>query len=131
MKRLGVSERDYFGLYYAVREQRVGWERGCVCLCACECRTVQAKQLKPCPSFLAQIKAIRVQLECIAFTCHFPVPQSSHLAFLYGTHTQFFLDPLKTGARQYPDSKASQWVLHFGVKYYVPDPHLLKDDFTK
>lgn len=46
-------------------------------------------------------------------------------------HMQFFLDPLKSGARQYPDSKASQWVLHFGVKYYVPDPHLLKDDFTK
>lgn len=44
---------------------------------------------------------------------------------------QFFLDPLKSGARQYPDSRAPQWVLHFGVKYYVPDPHLLKDDFTK
>lgn len=44
---------------------------------------------------------------------------------------QFFLDPLKSGSRQYPDSRALQWVLHFGVKYYVPDPHLLKDDFTK
>ena len=46
-------------------------------------------------------------------------------------HMQFFLDPLKSAARQYPDSRALQWVLHFGVKYYVPDPHLLKDDLTK
>ena len=46
-------------------------------------------------------------------------------------HMQFFLDPLKSGARQYPESREPQWILHFGVKYYVPDPHLLKDEFTK
>ena len=32
MSRLEVSERDYFGLYYAVREQRVSVARGCVSL---------------------------------------------------------------------------------------------------
>lgn len=65
MSHLKVEDRDYFGLYYAFKEQR------------------------------------------------------------------FFLDPLKSGARQYPGSREPQWILHFGVKYYVPDPHLLKDELTK
>ena len=62
------------------------------------------------------------------FSCLLRAHLNWHRSIL---HMQFFLNPLKACARQYPDRKESQWVLHFGVKYYVPDPHQLKDDFTK
>ena len=45
--------------------------------------------------------------------------------------SQIFLDPMKSCAHQYPDSRDSHWAMHFGVKYYVPDPCQLKEDFTR
>lgn len=61
-----------------------------------------------------------------------PVPMAATVPPWHSSipHIQFFLDPLKSGARQYHE-RESRWVLHFGVKYYVPDPHLLKDELTK
>ena len=44
---------------------------------------------------------------------------------------QVFLNPFKSSVQQLVEPKASQWVLHFGVKYYVPEPHYIKDEHTR
>ena len=51
--------------------------------------------------------------------------------FMDNVFAQVFLNPFKSSVQQLVEPKAFQWVLHFGVKYYVPEPHYIKDEHTR
>jgi hypothetical protein len=63
---------------------------------------------------------------------HMNIVERDFFGVYYAYHNQrIFLNPFKTTAHQIVDSKASQWVLHLGVKYYVPEPQYIKDEHTR
>lgn len=55
------------------------------------------------------------------------------LFFFVDKQTKIFLDPEKTVLHQIPRDKrgVQPWILNYGVKFYLPDPANLKEDFSR
>jgi hypothetical protein len=53
--------------------------------------------------------------------------------FFFINNQKIFLDPEKTVVHQLPRDKreAQPWILHYGVKFYLPDPAKLKEDYSR
>jgi hypothetical protein len=63
---------------------------------------------------------------------HLDVVERDYFGLYYlDNMVKVYIDPLKTAKRQIPVEEDGSWKLHFGVKYYIEDPTILKEDITR
>lgn len=51
--------------------------------------------------------------------------------FFFDNKQKIFIDPLRPVKDQVPSSMKNDWRLQYGVKFYVSDPSILKEDVTR